>query len=469
MQKNKISISELLGERLDPYYYKKEFVKLKNKLMQLKYTVNVGSIIKSWSRGDGPREGFYTEDSINGIYFLRVNNLVNGTIKEKNSKYIKREIHETKLKRSQVTYGDIVFAISGTKDNLATVSIIPKTIKEANLNSALVKINVDKDKVLPKYFVLYFTTKIARKQIEHIGKGAAQNNLNNEEISQIKIPVPPMSIQQKIVDIMDKAYSQKEQKEKEAERLLASIDDYILDELGITIPKICKEKDFKCNISGLLGGRLDVEYNQPYYKNMHNALKDGIYKVDSLKVTFKDKNLIKGKLPKVIKDTDELVNTIQITNIKKEGHIDFSKINKGSKKLFNEKQIINNNDILVVATGATIGKVGLFKKQQQDYYLASDILKFTVNSQNNPQYIQALLLSKTGQVQILKNITGATNGHLSPYDLEGIQIPIPPIPIQNKIANNVQNIMQKAEKLKKEAIDEINIAKAKVEKIILRE
>ena len=39
--------------------------------------------------------------------------------------------------------------------------------------------------------------------------------------------VPPLDIQNRIVEIMQSAYTQKKQKEQEADTLLSSIDDYV--------------------------------------------------------------------------------------------------------------------------------------------------------------------------------------------------------------------------------------------------
>lgn len=77
--------------RLDAYFQKPEFKHLRDKFEKNSFK-NVGKVILSWNRGDGPRTGFYTEDTENGVYFLRVNNLKNHTIDLKNIKYINPNI-----------------------------------------------------------------------------------------------------------------------------------------------------------------------------------------------------------------------------------------------------------------------------------------------------------------------------------------------------------------------------------------
>jgi len=51
--------------------------------------------------------------------------------------------------------------------------------------------------------------------------------------------------------------------------------------------------------------------------------------------------------------------------------------------------------------------------------------------------------------------------------LENVKIPLPPLSVQNKIADEVKKRMQKAEQLQKEAKEELEKAKLEVEKIIL--
>ena len=99
MQENVIKISDILNHRYDPYYYSVEFIELKKQLQKV-HSVHIGSIIESWNRGDGPREGYYTENKEMGVPFIRINNLSNHSVTMKDIKYITREIHNTKLKRT---------------------------------------------------------------------------------------------------------------------------------------------------------------------------------------------------------------------------------------------------------------------------------------------------------------------------------------------------------------------------------
>ena len=69
---------------------------------------------------------------------------------------------------------------------------------------------------------------------------------------------------------------------------------------------------------------------------------------------------------------------------------------------------------------------------------------------------------------MLENLSiGQIIKHLLISELGKIQIPLPPLKIQEKIAKEVKNRLEKAEKLKQEAKKNLQQAKQEVEKILL--
>ena len=91
---------------------------------------------------------------------------------------------------------------------------------------------------------------------------------------------------------MDAAYANKKQKETEAQRLLAGIDGYLLDELSIQLPErkenTLQSRMFTRQLSEVSGGRFDPIY---YSTNLDN-FNSSIY--DSLKLSAITINIISG-------------------------------------------------------------------------------------------------------------------------------------------------------------------------------
>ncbi|MGK7878953.1 MAG: restriction endonuclease subunit S [Crocosphaera sp.] len=468
INKNKIFLVNLTDcrVRLDPYYYKPEFLALRKRLENHPLFQKMGSLIKSWNRGDGPREGFYTDDTENGVFFLRVNNLKNHTIDINEIKYITRYVHENTLKRAKVSAGDVVFAISGTKDNLGTVSVIPESILEANLNSALVKLELNWSVIDKRYFCYMFDLNITRTQINFIGKGAAQNNLNNEEISQIHLFLPPINHQKKIVLHLDEAHIKKEKKEAEAQRLLDSIDDYLLSELGIELPKledsIIQNRIFYRNFSEVSGNRFDSHY----YKNIYEATKQSIlhgrYCVSRLRrIAINIRNGVERR-----NYSDSGIRYLRVTDLGKHEindnqprYVDVEKV---------PSRIILNSKCLLVSRSGSLGLVSVVKPDIENTILSSHIVRVELDVNIVlPDYVEAFLRSKIGQIEIFRENNGGVIPEINQMALGNIEIPCPPLEKQLEIVDRITAIRNQAKQLRKEAEAELEQAKQEVEAMIL--
>jgi type I restriction enzyme S subunit len=83
------------------------------------------------------------------------------------------------------------------------------------------------------------------------------------------------------------------------------------------------------------------------------------------------------------------------------------------------------------------------------------------------KYLFYMLRSNFVYNQILGKITGTTGRRrLDIFAFRDILIPVPPLPIQERIAYEVQNRREKAKKLKEEAKEHLEKAKREVEELI---
>ena len=156
---------------------------------------------------------------------------------------------------------DILFARSGNTVGKAYLH------KEANVNydcffaGYMIRFIVDESKILADYLFTYTQLNIYKNWVNSIQRTAGQPNINAEEYKSLLIPLPPKEIQQQIVEKINSAYTQKKEKEAEAKALLSSIDTYLLNELGITLPEkdtSLQKRIFTTNFSEVSGGRFDV-------------------------------------------------------------------------------------------------------------------------------------------------------------------------------------------------------------------
>jgi len=447
-------LSKEITGRIDPYYYSLEFRKLLNR--KKTKLVSFDSLIEIITKGETPlwRGDTYLSE---GTPFLKVQNISEEGIKGEIT-YVSDEVHK-RMKRSQLKGGELLYTMAGT---IGIATNLPETFGDANINQAIAKI-ILKNEINKEYIKYILNADFCKLQAKQSLTTSAQPNINFEQIKAIKIPLPSLETQKRIVSIMQSAYEQKKQKEQEAEKLLNSINNFILDKLGIKLPDL-KDKKFYVVNSEEANKRVDPYYYQPKYLEVERALGKSKYKLIPLKDTFLDK-LIKGILPKE-EEKNGSVNVLQIRNIKICGLIDTNE-HLTAKNIFSDEHKLNTGDVLIVITGATIGKVGLWLFERDNFFLGGDIVKFKTNNKFNPLYVQFFLLSAFGQLQIKRFITGATNKHLSPEDVKQIKIPFAPLDIQNKISKEIKKRMDEAERLKAKTNSVVEKAKEEVEAIIL--
>ena len=118
--------------------------------------------------------------------------------------------------------------------------------------------------------------------------------------------------------------------------------------------------------------------------------------------------------------------------------------------------------MLLAITGATIGKVGLVSRNNQLSF-SGDLLNLKVDLiKISPFYLIAVLKSPIGQTQLIRWITGSTNGHLSPYDIRKILIPRLEPDLEDKISSLLKQSIDS--KIESELL--IRQAKTEVESLI---
>jgi restriction endonuclease S subunit len=352
----------------------------------------------------------------NGKYpFIQTGDIVKAS--QNNDKIIfTQTLNELGLSVSKLFQPDILIITIAANIGDTAILTYPACFPDS-----LVTITPKNSEVSVRYLNVYF--KYVKDYLVNLAPQSAQKNINLQQLSPTPVVIPPLDIQANIVSIFENAYIQKQQKEAEAAALLASIDGYLLQELGITLPPPSEKKTyFLTRSSQVSGGRFDPFYNQVEFEKNKTVVKNGQYEAIPLKHLVE--KLIKGKLPKDEEKGGDL-NVIQINSINPDGHIDISDL-LTAKSIFTREQQMQLNDVLVVITGATIGKVAIWELKENEYYfLGGDIVKFKCLDNVNPQFIFAWLRCQNSQIEIKKNVTGATNGHLSPSDIGNILIPLP--------------------------------------------
>ncbi|MFH1713519.1 MAG: restriction endonuclease subunit S, partial [Candidatus Jacksonbacteria bacterium] len=319
-------------------------------------------------------------------------------------------------------------------------------------------------KINPDYLFYILQFDIFANQVKRLSLGGSQPNISPKSIEEIKIPLPPLQTQAKIVAIMQKAYQEKKEKEQKAKKMLDSIDDYVLSELGIKMPVIKKEMVFEVMSDKVGNNRIDAQYWQPYLEKIEQIIKQSKYKTQKLK-NFITKIHYGASTSNAY--TDGGIPFLRILNLKP-NHLDLSEVvylpENFRKKLGNA--FVKAGDLLISRSG-TVGVVSIVPKEADEFAFGSFMIKFCLNDEINKEFVSIWLNNKLNKLLTEREKIGAIQGNITIGTIENFDIPLPSLPIQIKIAQKVKSIYSQAQQLKNQANNNLQTAKKKAEEIIL--
>lgn len=468
IDKNKIFIvnrSEIEG-RLDAQYYNKDldfsgFIKLSSV-----------AIVKGGKRI--PKGYGYSED-ITPYYYLRVADMDSDTqVDVNNLMNISEDVFKI-LEKYEITEGGLAISIAGTIGKTTILKNIPygkRIILTENCAKILVKQNV---KLLSEYLKICLELPIVKKQLDLNYIQTTIPKLGLDKIQEIRLPsIPCIQRQQEIVEYVNEANRKKQAKDREAQQLLDSIDDYLLKELGIKLPEY--HSDLNNRIFYVqhkeLTNRIDPYYSQQYFKNSFEAICSGKYPIDSL-----------GKLSALITSgitpksggsayTEDKINGIPFIrsgNINVSGDLDYNELLYLKPEIHNtimRSSQVHTNDIMIAIVGATIGQVGIYLSDREAN-INQAIALVRLKQGIDVQYVKELIKSKIGQISLNRLKRPVARANINLEEIATIQVVVPPLNKQHEISKHIKEIRKQAKMLQEQGKAILENAKREVERMII--
>ena len=129
--------------------------------------------------------------------------------------YIDEEKYK-ELKNCAVQAGDILISLVGT---YGKTLIMPDNYEAGIINPRLMKITLNKNKVTPIYFKYYFESNALKASMDANTHGGTMGILNLGIIRQMKIQVPPLSLQNQFAAFVERVDKQKQTVQQSLEKL----------------------------------------------------------------------------------------------------------------------------------------------------------------------------------------------------------------------------------------------------------
>ncbi|MGU8800548.1 restriction endonuclease subunit S [Clostridium perfringens] len=159
-----------------------------------------------FQEGPGVRNNQYTDS---GVKLINVANLKDGKVYLENTeRYISEEEAYGRYRHFLVDEGDLIIASSGIKVEYfdKKMGFINKEHLPLCMNTSTIRFKTLDENILDiKYFAYFLKTIYFKKQIARLITGSAQLNFGPSHLKKIKVILPPLNIQKKIVEVLEKS------------------------------------------------------------------------------------------------------------------------------------------------------------------------------------------------------------------------------------------------------------------------
>ncbi len=291
--------------------------------------------------------------------------------------------------------GTILYSIFATLGEATILNI------DATTNQAIAGIKIkDKSSIDIDYLFAYL--KSLKEEVNRIGRGVAQNNINLSILKAFTFPLPPLETQKQIAKQLNKCTTLLAKHKQMLEKYDTLIKSRFIEMFGD---------------NPIENGKWKVEK----LEDVCDLITDGTHKTPNYQqkgIRFiSAKNIINGKI--------DLTDTKFITEE------EYKQIQKRCR--------VEKNDVLLTKSGSLGSSaiidfdipIGLFES------LA--VIKYKRNLLNGI-FVKELLSAESSQKQFNNGVKGIAIKHLHLNVIAALKIPIPPIKLQNDFATFVQQI-----------------------------
>ena len=345
--------------------------------------------------------------SENGARVIRITNVQKGKIVDADPKFYPFDKLEN-LERFEIFENDIMMTLTG---NVGRVGRFPKEMLPAYINQRICRMTSIDSRLDEVYLFNLLNSDKFEKEAIYEANGAAQKNLSTNWIANYEIPLPPLSIQQEIAERLDKMATLIEKSKAQLSHYDALAESLFIELFG---DPITNEKGWQKKKLGEVCEKIgDGLHGTPIYD-------------DTGEYYFINGNNINNKKIKITEKT------------KRVGYSEYIK----------NKKNLNANTVFVSING-TLGNVGFYNDEK--IILGKSICYLNIKTDIiNKDYIHSFLDSDYFKKYANRVATGSTIKNVSLKSMRNLEIPLPPLSLQIKFAEQVENIEEQKTKIRAE-------------------
>jgi len=351
----------------------------------------------------GPTRDIYIDS---GIPYLLAKHVKHNRLNFDGKTFITEEFNQ-KCKKSILKEGDVLLVQTG---HIGESAVVPKTHEGHNCH-AMIVISPIKEMLDGRYLSYFFNSPEGKAKIIQIQTGATLKHLNCRDIRDVTLPLPSLSKQRHIADILDKADSLREHRRQAIAKLDELLKSIFLDMFG----------DPVTNLKGWPKVTIRDLVSEVNYGTSSKAGEQGQFPI------------------------------LRMNNITYTGGWNFSDlkyIDLTEKE--HSKYLVQRGDLLFNRTNSKelVGKTAVYRRDES-MAIAGYLIRVRGNEECNTEYLSGFLNSNYGKLTLLnmcKSIIGMAN--INAQELQSIPILKPPKKLQDEFASIVSKIEANKETLK---------------------
>ena len=447
---SEVSLSDLeFTSRLDPEYYRKEFIISESTLKTKKHErLEVLANFLIGPFGSSFDTENYEVSETASYRYIRGRDVKPYFLMNDDSRFLPEQDFK-RLEKYSLKENDILISVVGTLGNACI--ILKNDVPAIFSNKSTVLRNIT---VNPYYILTYLNCKYGKNLLLRKTRGAIQTGLNLDDLKSLDVPTFSKSFQQQIEDLVKSAHSTQETSKtlyQEAENLLLS-------ELGIdeSVFKVTKN-EVVANVKSFAdfenSWRLDAEYYQPKYEILETV----IYNYGFVTLSSIITNVSTGFPYESANFCSNGIPLIRISNISKNG-LNLNTVAKITSEdaYLSPKDKAEKGDVLISMSGS-IGLSCVIREEIQAF-VNQRIMKFRPN-RFDADVLSLIINSEIVRKQLERVGTGGVQTNLSITDILNVKIPNLSILLQEDISNKIQESFS----LKTKSEQLLSLAKRAVE------
>ena len=344
------------------------------------------------------------------------------------------DINEIKGKLFSAEPGMLIYSKIAFADG--SIGILPK-LNNIALSSEFPVYEVDENRVNKIYLWLYLTSENTKKQSRVLQVGQGRKRVYPKDFENIRIYLPSLKIQEKIVSDWSKAQKEAQELNKKVDEREKVIDDYILRDLGI------EKKEYEKKKGVFVAWFKDLErWDVQYFSGGINLVSKNFVPLKTAIARFENGKIIPRK--------NVVYKYVGLEHIEKNnGNYNFEEVN--GEEIKSQSIVLKNGCVYYAKLRPYLNKVFLFEKKEDNFISTSELYGFSVKDEVDKKYLLFLLLSELIQSQIKDLMIGARMPRISEDNFKNLKIVLPPLPKQKEIAKKVEAVRAEIAEIKSRA------------------